>query len=214
MESVKSPFTRNDRGMTLVEVMLASLLFAGIFLSATSLYVSGLSLIVKQRMTDNARINSMIVLEEITRRAAISNFAVITEGGGQLNLRGDFTLAFVVRNTPDNINDDTWVSYRIMPPASGQTATTIRRAVGAVNPLSPNAPGVTVSAGDPEALPGLLVSNATFQIIDPFSDYFTGGPAVPQGQSTTVRMELMPAGADVGPLRFQTQALVGAQTTR
>ncbi len=173
---------RHKRGMTLIELLVASLLISVVFLAASSLYISTLKLFKSagQRAGGGPGISTetdaFIAMEHITRRLRLANRVIMGLDSDsanqstvlvsrQIKIRMDYNpQTLVPNNSPVGTayvkTDDQWAKYRFVPDGGGDvTKTTLRWKIAAAET------GGDVTSADPEVAPGLKLvdSGASLQ---------------------------------------------------
>ena len=162
-----------QKGVTLVELTVATLLLSTVFLGAASLYVSGLKFI-NGAQADTSQVESTTAAEEITKRISLANYGYIGDyfngnSGRSLFLRGDYKLGtYVPNNTPEDLSDDTWVKFRFIGGNLHWRRDTAANAL------------VNVSSADPALLSNLQTGSSYFMIPDPTTE----------GNKTVIRIRL------------------------
>lgn len=128
----------NERGITLLELLVASILMSVVLGGAAAIYVSGVRFLGQLRTTTTASMPPS--LNAITRRIDIANQVALSQGGSQLDLRCDCDFATLTPQnaTPYNPADDQWAHIRIVMGAPN----------GEVRMVIDNVPGTTVNPGD------------------------------------------------------------------
>ena len=103
----------DDRGFTLMELLIAGVMISLVMIAAFSLYSSGLRLFVQARTYDVTAIPEVAV-EDLVRKINSANFADINPAN-QLNLRVDYAACNPASvPTPANTADDSWWHYRFL----------------------------------------------------------------------------------------------------
>ena len=113
---------KRSSGVTLIEVMIATLLLSVIFLGAAAFYVTALKFLNNVR-ENGSQVYGLAALEHIAAKAQISNAVAIEDAGQTLKVRWDASFAngfFTPRNTPSNYADDVWVKYKIIALGGGR----------------------------------------------------------------------------------------------
>lgn len=179
---------RNSRGVTLTELMVAGLLLAGVSVTATSVYLSGLKF-YKSRLNSTRLLDVAIAQESISKKIRLaSEFVLTTDSGAvittpgqvaqRLGLRLDYKPDSFLANggtaTPidptDDIGtyfapgDDVLVRYRLFPNPDGATYSLRWKQERWGGSLTGSSP---VSQSDPEVVPGLvLLPDSAFSLFN------------------------------------------------
>ena len=154
---------RRENGVSLTELMIATILLSVVFLACISLYVSAMNFFKAQK--DRwARIDSFLAMEHMTRRIVLGNDILLNPGQKWVKVRWDYTGDYFTPNrTPNNYADDQWLKYGIV-------GNTLRWRVDAT-------PDANVSGSDPEVQAGLFVDTAG-------SFFLLNNPGGPSGPPT------------------------------
>ena len=154
----------NQKGMTLVELMIAALLTGVVFAGVTAAYVSSIKFLNAAKTHQN-QVNAHISLEIISRKVALAN--QVSTGTtsspndkSQMTLRWDYTLGTFQPNgplgTPLDNSDDTFLKYRIV---NG-------RLYWRNDPVSDARDVLPADSGTQELLPGFILSEGSlFEIV-------------------------------------------------
>ena len=144
---------RKTNGITIIEILIASLLASVVFLAVASSYTSGLRLLALTR--DAASLDPAMAMNAMSKNIALANQIVIDPSYKQLTLRLDYIndgtgVPTTPRYTADT-SDDFYVMYRFI---SGG----LRTAYG----LSAR----NINGTDPEVIPGLSVTDGSFSLFN------------------------------------------------
>ncbi len=168
---------KREQGLTLAELLIATLLMSVVFVGVTAAYISALKLF--QRMQLNAGTggtlstkstnDQFIALEHVVRRARLANSVVLGEPGNlfdaavptktyqQAKFRLDYNSATLTPNnspvgTTSDTSDDQWVKYRFVQVTPGVWKLLWRTDATVTT---------DVSGTDPEVQPNLKITSSS-----------------------------------------------------
>ena len=189
---------RNESGLTLVELTIATLMLSTVFLGAASLYVSGIKFL-SAIQADTSQVQNTASMEELTKRISLANEAYV-DSDLQLRLKGDYKIGtYTPNNTPSDPSDDTWVKFRFIPSATAGLYNLHWRVDTAANPAQ------NVTSSDPVLITDLQAGTSFFSLVNPSK----------QGQSTVVTVTMATKIAGSGGIEtVQTNASLGSKAKR
>ncbi len=170
-----APRLRLNKGVSLTELLLATILLSVIFLACISLYLSAMNFLKAQK--DRwARIDSFLAMEHVARRIVLGNDILVNPAQKWVKVRWDYQGDYNVPNrTPENFADDQWLKYGIIGNA-------LRWRVDATS-------AANVTAGDAEVQAGLFVdATASFFLLNN-----PPGPAGPPTVDVRLRTRIQQA---------------------
>ena len=147
---------KNNGGITLVEILIASSLASVVFLAVASVYVSGLRLLNSTQ--DVNSLDPALAMNLMSKNIALANQVTvqsISTAGDQLTLRLDYNNNAGVPTIPKftaDTSDDFYILYRFI-------GTALKTRFGAATP--------DVAAGDTEVIPGLTMTAGSFTLYNP-----------------------------------------------
>lgn len=199
---------RLQRGVTLIEILMAGLLLSVVFLATTSAYIAALKFFGSVR-DKSGQIYGFMGVEHIARRVELANEIIVNNGGvvninagKQIKMRWDYDALGTPLNTPSNVADDTWVKHRFIenPGGSGVWKLYWRTDTAAAGPVA------DVTTADPQIEPQLTTNtNSTFTLTSP--------SGLAEGQRTVLTIVLE---AVIGPrtIPIRTDVNVGSKAKR
>ena len=101
-------------GLTLVELLLASLLVSVILGSLAVAHITALKFFNALPQKASGLKKANLAMESIARKIPLANQVVISGVRQRMSMRWDFSLSgttFVPNYTPENFSDDTWIKY-------------------------------------------------------------------------------------------------------
>ncbi len=104
---------RKNKGFTIIELLLTTVLLTVIMASAISLYVAAQGFF-NDLLTNSTLTSPAIAMETIVRKAQIANTIIYDGTNNQIKLRLDVNAASNPNRTPSDNTDDTWFKYRII----------------------------------------------------------------------------------------------------
>lgn len=133
----------------MIELLIATLLLGLVLLAATSMYVAGWRFL-NISGENAAYLRVFAAMEQITRKAALSNEAYSTNGNEGVKIRWDYQIGnYLPNHTPDNPSDDSWVKYRYF-------------ADGTLRWRNDTSAAPDVAVTDPEVDEGLVLTAGSF----------------------------------------------------
>ncbi len=105
---------RKNNGITIIEILIASLLASVVFLAAASSYTSGLRLLASTR--DSASLDPAMAMNFMSKNIALANQIAVSSSGERLLLRLDYSDdngdgIFDVPNHTSKTSDDVYIAY-------------------------------------------------------------------------------------------------------
>ncbi len=184
---------RTKNGVTLLELMIATLMIALVFAVAISLYSTGSRFVSSQNTNSDPTTNATVILEDIAKRISICNQSTYDSGTGTLHLRCDYTAGtYTPRNTPSNFADDAYWHYRFF---NGNLLLLSNNVAGSV----PNG----AAAGE-IIIPGVNVENSSFARVN----------ATGAGTTVSTRIDIRVTTSSAPVSEVRTSAILGAAATR
>ncbi len=144
---------RKNDGITLIEILIASLLVSVVFLAVASSYTSGLRLLASTR--DSTLLDPAMAMNAMSKNTALANQIAINPSEKRLTLRLDYNHTNGVPTTPKytaDTSDDFYIMYQFV--------------AGGIHTDYGSAPS-TVDGNDPEVIPGLATANGNFAFFNP-----------------------------------------------
>ncbi|GEM_PF-4977591 len=117
---------RKNNGITIIEILIASLLASVVFLAAASSYTSGLRLLASTR--DSASLDPAMVMNAMSKNIVLANQITVSSSGDRLLLRLDYNQTNGVPTTPKHtakILDDLYIVYWFGDPSNPNEASKI-----------------------------------------------------------------------------------------
>ena len=204
-------FFRNDtlgfRGVTLMELLVATLMVTMVFIASTSVYLSAAKFLSAQVASSQTPALGFD-MEDVIKKISLANEYAIDPAAKWLDLRGDYPQADPSwsnpLNTPSNFGDDTWAHYRIC--GAGNSGGTLRtvydNAQGNGASVDCAASTVVASSLDPTA--------SIFTAQNPTALNNPGGAADP-GSATVIQINLVNAAPTA---TLESSAILGAKAKR
>ncbi len=132
---------RKDRGFTLVELLITTIILGVMMAASVSVYVAAQRFFNGLLNNDERVFAPALAMESVLRRAQVANSVIFDGANNQIMLRIDPAL------TPDNFGDDVWVKYRVI-------ANRLRWRQDATS-------AAIVTGGDPEVEAGLVLQGGS-----------------------------------------------------
>ena len=106
-------------GLTLVELVVAGVLFSVVFLAAASAHVTAAKFFESAKQ-NQGQVLGYAAMEHMTRKIGLANSAVVGNSGAELKIRWDYNqTTFAPLGTPKNYADDSWIKYRFVEGEGG-----------------------------------------------------------------------------------------------
>ena len=189
----------NERGVSLMELLIVGLLVGFVIFGSANMYVTGLK--QSQRLRDDMiAMDPKASLEDIAKNVSVANEYNIVAGGpfikSALLIRVDASVdingVLTAKNTPANFNDDTWIKY-----AFWKTPALLLWRADAVGSGSESA--------IPTPMDKQLISNVHTTGADPLCEFLSmpsGASSFPPANERIVRIRLV---TQTDPLDANTQ---------
>ena len=150
-------------GVTLTELMIATMLLSVVFIGATSAYVSSTAALKAQGDNKADYLSSYAAMEHMARRIRLGNQVAIDPNGRQIKVRWDYAASeqplSLPCDAPNATTACTWVKYKLF--TSGGEDKTLRWRID-------SAQAGDVASGDPQVQVGLRVQpGALFALENP-----------------------------------------------
>lgn len=171
----------SERGITLLELIIAATLLSVVFVAAISLQVSSLSFL--RGMMNAPDVNAAIAFEQMVRDVKRANDAAVTDADQQLKLKIDTLIP-----ADASLTGDRWIVY-------GFVDGTLRSKTYTTEATGPASSAPSVTDSDPEVLSGLSAAPASsFTLIDPSGS----------GTSIQVKISMVVQGEGAKTVSFST----------
>jgi hypothetical protein len=198
MVNISKKHTLGRRGITLMELLIATLMITMVFVASTSVYVSALKFL-STMVTNSTSLSPTVSLEDIAKHISLANEANPPGNGGKsLDLRGDYDFNNSSWNSPLNtpsvFGDDAWIHYRFCGAANGD-----------LRMVCDQTPNTNVPCGGGT----VMMSN-----VDSASSSFAATSSDWQGNPTVIRVVLRASPGAAFPTMStqETSALLGAKS--
>lgn len=174
-------------GMTLIEILIGTILLSVVFLAGISIYVSCLK-IFAQAQSAATSTSTETQLIPIVKNIRQANYAFVSNGNTQLDIRVDLDMCGDTRATPtpSNAADDSWWHYRFVG--------------GALRYVCDNNQNTSVSGSDAVLMQNMQTSGAlqaTFTIVESDGTNGSYGGTFTSPSGTTMTLDHRPNGDDV-----------------
>jgi len=107
-------FLRTQSGLTLVEILIATVLVSVILGSVAVSYATALKFFNTLPQKARSMAEANLAMEYVTRKIPLANQVVVSSLRQQMSMRWDFRLVgttFVANNTPADFSDDMWIKF-------------------------------------------------------------------------------------------------------
>ena len=188
---------RPAAGFSIVEVLIAVVLLAMVFVGAISIYVSGLKFLGGLTAT-SSQLEPVINVDEMSKRIQLANDGAVELSGAQLLLRGDYDWSsggWNSRGTPGDFTDDSCTRYRFLG-----TELHLRSEAAAGGVCS----SFAVTGSDTLLISNLRSGSSSFTAVNPSG----------QGNPTVYAIDVVQLFPGGGTSEIKTAAALGAKTKR